>query len=263
MANFTTDSISLHYERSGREGAQTLILSTSLGATLEMWDPQRKAFEQNFDLIRYDMRGHGQSTIAPGPYSIEMLANDVLALMESLDLSNVIFCGISIGGAIGQWLAINAPERFCGFVLSNTAAKIGTLEGWTERIAAVELGGVAAIADRSIQGWLTAQFREAHPEIAANLKQMLLSCNPAGYIAACAAVRDFDFRNALHAIRKPVCILAGTHDGSTTVADAVFLRDSIADASLIELQAAHISNVEASDAFNAAVLNFVSGHSGS
>lgn len=256
MANLTTDSVSLHYERSGRIGAQTLMLSTSLGATMEMWEPQREAFEPNFDLIRYDMRGHGQSSIAQGPYSIEMLSIDVLALIESLNLNNVIFCGISIGGAIGQWIAINAPERFRGFVLSNTAAKIGTLEGWTERIAAVEQSGLAAIADRSIQGWLTAEYRETNPEITTKLKRMLLSCDPAGYIAACAAVRDFDFRNSLDTIRKPVCILAGTQDGSTTVADAAFLRDSIAGASLIELPAAHISNVEAPDAFSAAVLNF-------
>ena len=256
MPHIITNTASLHYERTGVAGAPTLILSTSLGATTAMWEPQRTLFEQHFDLIRYDMRGHGQSSIPPRPYSIEMLAGDVLSLIESLGLDNIIFCGISIGGAIGQWLAIHAPERFRGFVLCNTAAKIGTLEGWSQRIASVLEDGLEPLADRILSGWLTEPFRAAHPKIAAAMRQMLTACDPGGYVSTCAAVRDFDFRDSLHRIQKPVCIVAGTQDASTTVADAKLLHHTIAGSKLIELSAAHISNIEAADAFNNAVISF-------
>jgi 3-oxoadipate enol-lactonase len=256
MPDLTSHQVSLHYERSGVAGGQPLILSSSLGATMALWEPQRTVFEQHFDLIRYDMRGHGQSSIPPGPYSIEMLAGDVLNMADSLALDNIIFCGISIGGAIGQWLAIHAPERFCGFVLSNTAAKIGTLEGWSQRIASVQQGGLEPLADRILSGWLTEPFRAAHPEIAAAMRQMLTACDPGGYISTCAAVRDFDFRDSLHRIQKPVCIVAGMQDASTTVTDAKLLHHTIAGSKLIELSAAHISNVEAANAFNDAIISF-------
>jgi 3-oxoadipate enol-lactonase len=256
MAHLTTGGVSLHYERTGVAGAQTLILSTSLGATMAMWEPQRAVFEDRFDLVRYDMRGHGGSSAPEGPYSIEMLAGDVLALIDALNVRDAVFCGISIGGAIGQSLAMHASDRFRGFVLSNTAAKIGTPEGWAQRIAAVEQDGLGPLAERIVSGWLTAPFREAHPEVVEGMREMLAGCDSKGYMATCAAVRDFDFREGLHRVQKPVRIIAGLHDVSTTVADARFLQEHIQGSSLVKLDAAHISNVEAPHAFADAVIEF-------
>ena len=259
MPHLAIDDTSIHYERSGVSGAQTLILSTSLGATMEMWEPQRPVFEQHYDLLRYDMRGHGTSSVPPGPYSVAQLAQDVLALVDFLHLNKPVFCGLSVGGAIGQWLAIHAPQKFEAFILANTAAKIGTLDGWRQRIDAVQDGGIAPLADRILQGWLTVQFRQSQPEVAAKMRSMLVACNTAGYLSTCAAVRDADLRDLVHQIHKPVCILAGQHDLSTTMEDAEFLHHAIQGSKLVELPAAHISNVETPLLFTEAVLDFLQG----
>jgi len=257
MPQLTIGEFSLHYERSGVPGAQPLVFSNSLGATLQVWEPQLAVFEKRYDVIRYDMRGHGMSSVPQGPYLVEQLSNDVLGLIDELRLNDVIFCGLSIGGAIGQWLAMHAPERFRCFVLSNTAAKFGTLERWTQRIAAVEQGGLAAVVDAIVNVWFTEAYRTTNPETIARIGEMILSCNPLGYVAACAAVRDVDFREAVTGIRKPVCIVAGQHDTSTTMEEAWFLHRSIEGSKFVELPAAHISNVEAPAKFNAAVFEFL------
>jgi 3-oxoadipate enol-lactonase len=257
MPYFANGNVSLHYERSGVQGAPALVLSSSLGTTAELWTTQLPEFEQHYDVIRYDMRGHGASSVPMGPYSVEQLSDDVLGLINELQLADVAFCGISIGGAIGQWLAIHAPEGFRAFILCNTAAKIGTLENWKIRIATVRQEGMNAVADRILQGWFTSPFREVNPETVARMRAMLTQCDPAGYVSTCAAVRDVDLRNAVHQIRKPVCIFAGKHDLSTTVEDAQFLHRAIEGSKLVELPAAHISNIEAATQFTAAVLDFL------
>jgi 3-oxoadipate enol-lactonase len=257
MPQLTLKGASICYERSGVSHAPTLLLSSSLGTTMDMWEPQLEPLRQRYNIIRYDLRGHGKSSVPPGPYTIDQLGGDVLALIEALRLTRVAFCGLSIGGMIGQWLAANAPQNFSSFILANTAANIGTRETWNQRIAAVEQGGLTVIADGVLQRWFTPSFREAYPQKTGQMREMLTSCNPQGYASACAAIRDMDLRDSIGAIDKPVCIIAGQMDVVTVVDDARFLQRQIKGSSLVQLPAAHISNVEASAQFTTAVLDFL------
>ena len=147
MPSIEVNGARLFYTLSGQADAPVLMMSNSLGTTLEMWQPQLAALEGRFHLLRYDMRGHGKSDVSEAACSIGTLGQDVLSLLDELQIGKVHFCGLSIGGVIGQWLGANAPERLKSLVLCNTAARIGTLESWNQRIAAVGQGGVASIAE--------------------------------------------------------------------------------------------------------------------
>src|SRR2546425_1327999 len=184
----------IHYLLEGPAGSHVLMFSNSLGTNFSMWDPQASEFEKHFRILRYDTRGHGQSSVTPGPYSIERLAKDVIALLDALDLDRVHFCGLSMGGMIGMWLGVNAPERLSKLVLCNTAAKIGTSEFWKARIDAVQKNGMKAVASAVVERWFSPAFRQKSPATISGTLKMLEEANPAGYAACCAAVRDFDFR---------------------------------------------------------------------
>ena len=257
MPSIEVNGARLFYTLSGQAEAPALMMSNSLGTTLEMWQPQLAALEGRFHLLRYDMRGHGKSDLTEAACSIATLGQDVLSLLDELQIGKVHFCGLSIGGVIGQWLGANAPERLKSLVPCNTAARIGTLESWNQRIAAVEQGGVASIADAVIQRWFTPAFRLASPGAVAPLQAMLLATNPRGYVLLCAALRDMDQRKLVERIRLPTCVIAGDHDPATTIEDAKFLQERIPGARLVSLPVAHISNVEAADRFNAAVIEFL------
>jgi 3-oxoadipate enol-lactonase len=259
MPRIEVNGARLFYTLSGKADAPVLMMSNSLGTTLEMWQPQLAALEGRFHLLRYDMRGHGKSDVTEAACSIGTLGQDVLSLLDELQIGKVHFCGLSIGGVIGQWLGANATERLKSLVLCNTAARIGTLESWNERIAAVEQGGVASIAQAVIQRWFTPAFRLASPGAVAPLQAMLLATNPRGYVLLCAALRDMDQRKLVESIRLPTYVIAGDHDPATTLEDAKFLQERIPGARLIALPVAHISNVEAADQFNAAVIEFLQG----
>jgi 3-oxoadipate enol-lactonase len=248
----------IHYELEGQSGSPVLVFSNSLGADYSMWDPQACEFRKKVSVLRYDTRGHGQSPPTPGPYSIELLGKDVIAMLDALDLDRVHFCGLSMGGMIGMWLSLNAPERLNKLVLSNTAAKIGTAETWNARIEAVQKSGMKSVASAVLERWFTPAFRQKTPETMANILKMLEETNPEGYVACCAAVRDFDFRDQISKIGVPTLVIAGAHDPATPAADGRFLAQQIPGARYAELDAAHLSNIEAQDPFNnelAAFLN--------
>lgn len=250
----------LHYQLKGPAGAPVLVLSNSLGTDLHMWDAQMPTLTQHFQVLRYDTRGHGQSLTTDGPYSIEQLGGDVLALLDALDIPKASFCGLSMGGLIGQWLGINAGTRLHKLVLCNTAAKIGSPEVWNPRIDGVLAGGAQAmdeLRDGSIVRWFTAAFAKAQPQTVELVVGMLAQTSPAGYAANCAAIRDADFREQLATITAPTLIVCGSADPVTTTADGRFIAERIANAELIELPAAHLSNVEAEVAFTRAVLDFL------
>lgn len=251
----------LNYLLEGPAGAPVLVLSNSLGTDLHMWDAQVPAFTRHFRVLRYDTRGHGQSLVSEGPYRIEQLGRDVLALLDALDIPKAHFCGLSMGGLIGQWLAINAPERIQRLVLCNTAAKIGTPEVWSPRIDAVLAGGAQAMADlrdASISRWFTPDFAEAQPEKVEAIVGMLARTSPQGYAANCAAVRDADFREQLAVIQAPTLVVCGSGDPVTTPEHGRFMQARIAGAELVEFPAAHLSNVQAGEAFSQRVLTFLS-----
>jgi 3-oxoadipate enol-lactonase len=249
------------YRFDGPERAPVLILSNSLGTTLEMWDAQLPELGQCLRLLRYDTRGHGQSEVTPvganGGYTAELLGQDVLALADALALPRFAFCGLSMGGLIGQWLGVHAGNRLSHLVLCNTAAKIGTAEGWNARISSVLGSGMAETASGAIGRWFTPEFAAAEPAQVEVVRQQLLSSPPAGYAANCAAVRDADFREQLGQIQAPVLFVAGTRDPVTTVADAEAVVAAIPDATLLPLEAAHLSNIGARADFDAALRRFL------
>lgn len=250
--------VQIYYEWAGGEDKPTLLLSNSLGTNLHMWALQVDEFKKHFQVLRYDKRGHGQSQVTPGPYTIDQLGWDVVRLLDVLWLERVYFCGLSIGGSTGMFLGANAPKRFHKMVLCNTSPKFGTMETWNARIHAVQTGGMKAIASTVVERWLTPGFRQSHPNETHELLAMLESANPQGYIACCGAVRDADQRETVKSIRVPCLVLAGTHDTSATVADAHFLVDRIPGAQYAEVDAAHLSNIEAKEDFNRKVLQFLS-----
>lgn len=250
----------LNYQLEGPAGAPVLVLSNSLGTDLHMWDAQIPAFTEHFRVLRYDSRGHGGSLVTPGPYSIEQNGRDVLALLDALDIPRAHFCGLSMGGLIGQWLGIHAPERIERLVLCNTAAKIGTPEIWNPRIDTVLGGGAEAmrnLRDASISRWFTADFAEGYPDQVEPIVGMLAQTSPEGYAANCAAVRDADFRGEIGAITAPTLVVCGAADPVTTTEDGRFLQARIPGAELAEFRAAHLSNVQAGDAFSQRVLHFL------
>ncbi len=247
----------IHYEWSGAEDGPLLVFSNSLGTTLEMWDAQVADFSRHFRILRYDTRGHGQSSVTPGPYTIDQLSNDLQQLLDSLQLSKASFCGLSMGGMTGMFLGAHAPTRFHKIVLCNTAAKIGTPETWNSRIEAVQKGGMKAVAGSVIERWFTAPFRANQAAQTRAMLTMLENANPRGYVANCAAVRDFDQRKGLARVKVPTLVVSGTHDPVTTVADGRFLSQQIPGARFTEVPAAHISNIEAQSDFNREVLSFL------
>ncbi|MGA8022930.1 MAG: 3-oxoadipate enol-lactonase [Candidatus Acidiferrales bacterium] len=246
-----------NYQIDGPVRAPVIVFSNSLGTTLSMWDSQVPALSQKFRVVRYDMRGHGLTTVTPGPYTIEGLARDVVGLLDALKIERAHFCGISIGGALGQWLGVNAADRFSRLVLSNTAARIGTPDGWDARIKTVSEGGMASIADAVVSRWFTESFVNRSPEEAEAMRRMLLHTPPEGYVATCAALREMDQRETVARVSAPTLVIAGARDAVTTPADAHFLTDRIKGAQYAELNAAHLSNIEEADAFTSALMNFI------
>lgn len=249
----------LWYHVEGPAGAPVALFSNSLGTNLRMWDAQAQAFAGRFRVVRYDSRGHGRSDAPPGPYTLDLLALDALALLDYLNVERVHVCGLSLGGMVALWLAANHPQRIDRVVFADTAAKIGNEERWTSRIAAVRAGGMRAIRDGVVAGFLSEPFRQRRPDIAQMIGDMLEEAPPEGYIATCEALREADLRAALARIAAPALILVGSRDESTPPTQARELHDAIAGSQLVILDgAAHLANVEQPDAFNAHALAFLS-----
>jgi 3-oxoadipate enol-lactonase len=257
MPMINADGCLLNVSVEGRPGGPTLMLSNSLGCTLQMWQPQMKALTPLFRVIRYDRRGHGKSGVPPGPYSIDRFGRDVLAILDDLNIDRVHWCGLSMGGMVGQWLGANAPERIGKLILANTTCHYPDPTNWLNRIQAVQQGGLEAIADTVIAGWLTADFRDREPQATANMKAMLIASPVEGYLAACAALSTLDQRALLPRIKSPTLVIAGRHDQSTPIAAGELIRSQIPGAALTILDAAHISNVEQPHAFTDTVIGFL------
>jgi 3-oxoadipate enol-lactonase len=249
--------LQIHYALTGAQNAPVVVLSNSLGTNFTMWDLQAPELEKRFRLLRYDTRGHGRTAIPPGPYTIEQLARDVLGLLDALDIHRVHFCGLSMGGMIGQWLGVHAPERIHRLVLCSTSPKIGTPDTWNPRIEAIRKGGMNAVATAVIERWLTPEFRARAPQPAAALLGLLQTASPEGYTACCEAIRDADFREAIAAIRAPVQVIMGARDPATPAADGRAMAQRIPGARYAELDGSHLCNVESPERFNAELIGFL------
>ena len=253
----TDDGCRIAYRFDGAEDATVLLLSNSLGADMQMWEPQIAAFAERYRVLRYDSRGHGQSGAPVGAYSMDRLGRDAVQLLDAVGVQQVDFCGLSKGGMIGQWLGVRAPERIRKLVLANTSADMGPPSGWQSRIESVLAKGMAPLTEASIARWFTPDFPASAPEAITPIRTMLLACDPQGYAGCCAAIRDMDLRQTASLITPPVLVIAGAQDPSTSVADGQWLADAVRQGSLVVLDAAHLSNVEAPLDFNAAVLSFL------
>lgn len=257
MPQIEADGCPIHVEVAGPAHAPVLMLSNSLGTTLHMWDDQVKPFAAHFRLVRYDRRGHGGSGVPNGPYSMERLGRDALAVMDALGLRKVHWCGLSMGGMEGMWLGANAADRIDRLILSNTSAHYPDKGPWNDRIAAVRAGGIAAIADRVIDVWFTRDFQAREPEKTARMKAMMLASPVEGYIGCCTAVRDMDHREIIRKITAPTLIIAGRHDPATNIPAAEFIRSRIAGATVAVIESAHIANVEQPNIYADTVLEFL------
>jgi len=249
--------VRLHYRFDGPDSAPVLVLSNSLGTDLDMWDAQMAALAAHHRVLRYDTRGHGQSSVPPGPYMIAQLGRDVVALLDHLALGRVDFAGVSMGGMTGMWLGVHVPERLGKLTLANTAARIAPPELWNARIDKVNAGGMAAISDAVLARWFTPAYAAREPATLAAMQAMMERTPAAGYVACCAAIRDMDQREAVAAIAAPTLVIAGTHDAATPPADGRYLAETIRDARYVELPAAHLSNIETAPAFTAALVDFL------
>jgi 3-oxoadipate enol-lactonase len=252
----------IHYNLTAAADLPVLVLSNSLGTDFTMWDPQFEALSKTFRILRYDTRGHGQSSSTSGSYTIELLAKDLIGLLNLLKVPSVYFCGLSIGGLTGMWLAIHAPDRLRKIVLCNTALKIGTSEGWNARIETVRTNGVHSIASTAMERWFTTSFRSRFPLIVRGAEEMLVSTSKEGYVGCCAALRDADFSlegspNSISSVTIPTLVVAGSHDPVTTLADAHAIVSRIPGAQYFELDAAHLSNIEDATAFTMGVERFL------
>lgn len=222
-----------------------------------MWDGQVSSLSKDFYLIRYDTRGHGRSSSPKGPYSIELLGKDVLGLLDFLGIEKVSFCGISMGGVVGQWLGINAPQRIDKLILANTAAKVGTEAAWTERAILVRKNGLSSIADSAPSRWFTSEFCAASPSVVNEMVVKLKNESTEGYASCCEALAVEDLTAKVSTIQSKTLIICGVHDPVTTIVDAQKIHQLVSASSVIELPASHVSNVEAENEFNRSLIQFL------
>lgn len=257
MPTFTSNDAQINYQTFGDATKPALIFSNSLGTNFKMWQAQIDFFQQDFFVICYDTRGHGASSAPQGPYSIDQLGQDVVNLLDHLNVEKAAFCGISMGGLTGQWLAIHRPERFNQVVVCNTAAKIGQEQAWNDRAALVREQGLQPIASTAASRWFTEPFIQSNATVVNNLQNDLAAGSAEGYASCCEALAKADVREQLKDITVPVLVVAGQQDPVTTVADGQFMVERITNSQLFEINASHISNVELPNEFNQAVKQFI------
>jgi 3-oxoadipate enol-lactonase / 4-carboxymuconolactone decarboxylase len=240
----------------GRSGRPVLLLSHSLGCDHSMWAPQMPDLLDHFQVLRYDTRGHGASDVPAGDYTMDQLGNDVLGLMDALEISQAAFCGLSMGGAIGQWIAQRAPQRLSALVLANTAPRFSTPDVWDARRKSVLEGGMPAIVDAVMQRFFSAENQASG--FAQSTRAVLLGTDPRGYAACCAALRDADFRAALARITVPALVIGSDRDPSTPWGEySAVLAKEIPGAKAVRLNTAHLSNFEQPRSFTNALLDFL------
>ena len=257
MPMIDTDGCLLNVSDEGRQSGPTLMLSNSLGSTMQMWEPQMKALTQLFRVIRYDRRGHGKSAVAPGPYSMERFGRDALAILDDLNIEKAHWCGLSMGGMVGQWLGANAGNRVNKLILSNTSSYFPDKAMWNGRLQMVREKGLAGMGDANMERWFTKGFRERAPQDMKKMHDMFVATKLDGYIGCGEAVRDMDHRPLLPKIAAPTLVIAGKHDPATPLEGNEYIQKNITGAKLAVLDAAHIANIEQPQAYTDTVLGFL------
>lgn len=257
MQTIDIEGTSFAVESAGQAGAPVLLLSNSLSSDMTMWDDQVPRFEEHFRVVRYDARGHGKTRASPAPYTIERLGRDALAVLDALRIEHAHFCGLSLGGMVGMWLATYAGERLSRIVLSNTSAHMGPPSLWDGRIALAREGGMEATVEATVNRWFPSAFHQRAPQTIERMRAMIRRTSVEGYVGCCEAIRDMDQRRSIRAIRTPTLVVIGANDPATTPEAGQEIQRAIPGSTVARLDAAHISNVEQPDAFTSTVLRFL------
>jgi len=259
MTSFATTPTGtrIAYAIAGRPWRPALILTHSLGSDHHMWEPQVEALKEQYYIVSVDNIGHGDSDVPNGDYSLADMAAGVLAVADAEQLERFHYCGLSVGGITGLWIGVHDPERLLSLTLCNTAAKIGVPELWSERIEIARSEGMGALVDGVIARWFSADFPEREPERFALTRATLLATDPMGYSGVCAALRDADVRDDIGVITAPTLVIGGLLDQATPIEQARWLHDQIRGSRLVELDAAHLSNLDREIEFTAALDEFL------
>ena len=254
----TSDDSRIAYRVEGDPDKPALVLANSIATSMEMWDGQVEALTKHFLLVRYDARGHGRSDVPHGPYSLDRLGRDVVELLDELQLQRVNYLGLSLGGVVGQWLGIHAPERIDRLILSNTSPYLGPVSHWRQQISWVlQPDNADAIADRFIGNWFPATMRQADSAVVRTFRSMVRATDPRGIAGNFAALRDMDLRRVDALITRPTLVIAGRDDTVTLPEHGKLIADTVAGAKLVVLPVVHLPNVELADAFLHHVLTFL------
>ena len=254
------NGIDINYELSGAEGGPVVMLSHSLACSLVMWQPQLAVLESAFQVLRFDTRGHGDSDAPEGAYSLELLTADAVGLLDALNLEKVHFVGLSMGGMIGQCLALDYSERLISLALCDTAAIMPeeTQPIWLQRIDAANLAGMAGQVDETLERWFRPEYLQLNPPEVEMIRRQILATPVAGYVGCCEALRRLNFLERLSEIKLPTLIMVGEEDPGTPVAASEAMQTRIAGSKLVVLPAArHLSNIEQAEAFNNALIQFL------
>jgi 3-oxoadipate enol-lactonase len=254
------NDIATCFELHGPANAPVVTMSHALAASLQMWEPQLPALVERYRVLRYDTRGHGGSEVPPGPYTLEMLADDVLGLLAALGIERTHFVGLSMGGMIGQAVALKRPEALLSLVLADTSSRMPPDSGpaWDERIATAQNRGMAALVDGTIDRWFTAPFIERSPQVVDRIRMLIRTTAPQGFVGCSEAIRRLNYAERLGEIRAPTLIIVGEQDMGTPVAASEFMHAAIAGSQLRVIpSAAHLSNTEQAERFNQVLARFL------
>ena len=256
-----TDRVALHHELDGPEDAPVVVLGSSIGTSNAMWEPQVAALSRRYRVVRYDHRGHGRSPVPDGPYALDDLGGDVLDLLDHLGVERVAYCGLSLGGMVGMWLGIHAPERISALVLCCTSAYLGPPERWQERIELVRRDGTQALVEATTSRWFSATTLAAAPPFVREFTQGLAETPNEGYAGCSAAIGGMDLRDQIHAITAPTLVICGAEDPATPLAMSLEIVERIAHSQLVVLpDASHLATVEQPERATAAILAHLDGY---
>lgn len=251
--------LALAVEICGPKDGPVVILSNSIGSSRGMWDEVVERLRPHAGIIRYDTRGHGQSGVATRPFDLARLGRDVLGIMDHLEIGRATFCGLSLGGVTGMWLGANAPDRFSGFVFANTASSFPPPDIWRDRAVAVRKSGMSPLVQATLDRWLTKRFQAAEQARTADIGNMIASTPAEGYAACCEVLAEADESGSLARLQSPVLVIVGEHDPSTPPSRGAEIASAVRDSKIVSLDAAHLSAIEAADAFAGALLQFLDG----
>jgi 3-oxoadipate enol-lactonase len=257
------NGIDIHYELTGKKGAPVVMLSHSLACSLVMWQPQMDMLESSFQVLRFDTRGHGDSDAPEEAYSLEQLAMDAIGLLDALKIDTVHFVGLSMGGMIGQGLALDYADRLKSLALCDTAAIMPdeTQPIWQDRIEAAGETGMAGQVDETLERWFRPEYLQQNPPEVEMIRQQILATPVAGYIGCCEAIRRLKYLDRLAEIKLSTLIMVGEEDPGTPVAASEAMQARISDSKLVVLPSArHLSNIEQAEAFNTALMEFLIQH---